>query len=277
MSRIVVVAFVFVTLVFLTSTALPSFAASVRGAWDFSEAKSLPYQTSTGVLFENVKIDGVPYAVIMESKRGNLLPIEITPLPTVTIPTVTGDPDWETISPVVVDNSGDERVEFRQMTGTDLDSVYMARDDTYLYFRMTFHDGPPIAGMFVVEFQQYSNQLHTPGDRYVHASSPTGDPSDWRVVVHDRTNAPGLNIAEYPDPLQENVKVGASSIDWKVPIADMKFPPNTPRPYYAPPGPAKPGIENTFIRAYIHPYPQNANYPSDDNGASTRPMIINFY
>ena len=43
MSRIVVVAFVFVTLVFLTSTALPSFAASVRGAWDFSEAKSLPY------------------------------------------------------------------------------------------------------------------------------------------------------------------------------------------------------------------------------------------
>ena len=90
-----------------------------------------------------MKINGVPNMVLMEWKNGKLVPISQGPLTTLTIPTVTfggdGWPDWLGVSPVVIDPSGDKRPEFNTTPGTDINEVYIGRDNDYLYFRMTLH------------------------------------------------------------------------------------------------------------------------------------------
>lgn len=241
---------------------------------DFSQSRSLPYVYSNMVLFENVIVGNERYAIIMRLDTSNVLkPIWAGTLSKVEIPfrtiTIDGDDaDWAGIPPVVEDPVGDEEPEYAAIPGTDLANVYMARDDTYLYFRMTMHDGDPVEALYVVEFQQYLTQIHTPGDRIIGAEN---DGISWSVWVGDRTML-GDCALSYP---ADHVGAGSAMIEWKVPITDIQYPPDTPNPYFSP-LPPPPGIENQFIRAYIHPGPHPSTV-SDSNDELTRPMIVNFY
>jgi hypothetical protein len=240
--------------------------------WDFSKTRSLPHLSSDMISFQNVLIENKPYMVIMQSNKGRLIPISREEINTVEIPfhtiTIDGDgADWAGIPPAVVDPEDDEHPNYVNVTGTDLKNVYMAYDNTYLYFRMTLHDGNPIAAQYVVEFQQYLTQIHTPGDINAYAQKEPGN--DWMIIVGDRS--PCGTITTYP---ADHVGIGSGMIEWKVLITDMQYPPDTPFPFYSPVQ-VPPGIENQFIRTYIHPYPYVG--VSDSNDELTRPMIVNFY
>ncbi|MCD6318663.1 carboxypeptidase regulatory-like domain-containing protein, partial [Candidatus Aerophobetes bacterium] len=61
-------------------------------------------------------------------------------VPSVASITVDGDPnDWKGINPVVSDPQGDSS---GKKSGTDVKAIYVAKDDTYLYFMMSLWDGP---------------------------------------------------------------------------------------------------------------------------------------
>ncbi len=274
-----VVTAIFVAIAALAASAAPAVKQPPPFAsWDFSQAKSLPYQTSDQTLFENVRIDGKPNVVVMQASSRGLVPIQRSAINTVTIPfgTITVDgvrSDWRHIAPVVQDPAADKKSEYGQWLGTDLANVYLARDDEYLYFLMTLHDGQPVTvpqTLYVVEFQQYLHQIHTPGDLAAYVSYTENH--GWTVFVGSR--GPGGAVALY---LSDHVGIGLGAIEWKVPIASMQFPANTPYPY-ASVTPPPPGIENQFLRAYIHPGPHPEPPPiSDLNDALSRPMIVGFY
>ena len=259
---------------------------AVAADWDFSYAKSLPYLTNTMTLFENVIIDGAHYNVKMQSSfSGVMKPVYKQKLKTVTIPTRTitidGDrSDWAGLLPVINDPKDDKDDQYDNLPWTDLNKVYMARDNDYLYFLMTVYDYlgldlkptlPDTNALYFVELQQYLNQLHTFGDVSVNVGYDLSA-LKWRVTVAAR---PGFIMATIPP---EFVQVGSNFFEWKVPIAAFQYPPNNPLPYNSP-VPTSPGIENQFIRAYIHPgpHPTTGQPPSDENNPSTRPMIVNFY
>jgi len=250
------------------------YAAKSGGpTYDFSQSRSLPYQTSDMMLFENVIVGNERYEMIMTWGKGNTFkPISSRLLRTVEIPfaqiTIDGyDSDWAGVPPVETDPEGDEEnLGFATIPGSDLKAVYIAHDDTYLYFRMTMYDGGPTAANYVVEFQQYLNQGHTPGD--IRCGASYDGTNKW---VHVADRGPGGIIAEYSE---DYIALGSGWLEWKVPITVMQYPEGTPLPYFSPVSPP-PGIENQFIRTYIHPWPSPT--PSDLNDNLKRPMIINFY
>ena len=239
---------------------------------DFSQSRSLPYVSSDMILLENVIVGNERYAAIMQWDASNVLkPIWVGTLSKVEIPFRTiiidgDDADWAGILPVVEDPAGDDDPVYASIPGTDLANVYMARDDTYLYFRMTFYDGNPILARYAVELQQYLTQIHTPGDR---SAVAVNEETGWWVSVEDRT---GVGVTAYS---ADYVGVGSAMLEWKVPITDIQYPQDVPFPYFSP-LPPPPGIENQFIRTYIHPGPHPSPV-SDSNEAFTRPMIVNFY
>lgn len=243
---------------------------------DFSQSRSIPVFSNDLVLFENVLVGSERYAVAMQwnSSSNAFLPIWVGILKKVEIPFRTividgNDADWTGIQPIVTDPPGDENPLYAGVPGTDLAAVYMAHDDTYLYFRMTFHDGNPLEeALYVVEFQQYLTQLHTPGDRWVAAQQVGGT---WSVTINDRG---GWVVTSYPNDYASG---GTGMLEWKARIVDLEWPPGTPLPYFPPAPVAAQGIENRFIRAYIHPGPYPNPPPiSDSNDELTRPMIVNF-
>jgi hypothetical protein len=260
----------------IVSIALPQgiiYAAKGTGpTYDFSLSRSLPYQAGDMVLFENVILGNQRYEMIMQwNKAGTFKPVSTKLLRTVQIPyaqiTIDGiDSDWAGIPPVDTDPEGDKASDSANIPGSDLKAVYIARDDTYLYFRMTMYDDGPTAALYVVEFQQYLNQIHTPGDLYC-AASYDGTNKGLHVAVR----GPGGFLTSYPP---DYVALGLGWLEWKVPITAIQYPDNTPAPYNSPVTPP-PGIENQFIRAYIHP--DATSFPSDANDELNRPMIIKFY
>jgi hypothetical protein len=240
--------------------------------WDFSLSRSLPHNSNDMVSFQNVIIENKRYMVTMKSDMGRFVPISREEINTVEIPfrtiTIDGDDtDWMDILPVVVDPADDENTYYDSVSGTDLQNVYMAHDDTYLYFRMTFHDGDPIQAQYVVEFQQFLYQLHTPGDIAAYALKEPN--AEWIIFVNERSSCGTITTysADY-------IGTGSGMIEWKVLISDMQYPQDVPSPYSSP-VPVLPGIENQFVRGFIHPHPYIG--VSDENDPLTRPIIVNFY
>jgi hypothetical protein len=240
--------------------------------WDFSVSQSLPHISNDMISFQNVIIENKRYMVTMKFDMSRFVPINREEINTVVIPfrtiTIDGDDsDWAGILPVVVDPADDEHPDYSSVSGTDLQNVYIAHDDTYLYFRMTFHDGDPIEAQYVVEFQQFLYQLHTPGDISAYAQKEPG--VDWIIFVNERSSCGTITThsADY-------IGTGTGMIEWKVLIADMQYPQDVPFPYSSP-VPVLPGIENQFVRGFIHPYPYLG--VSDENDPLTRPIIVNFY
>lgn len=266
-------------LMIIVCTLLASGALAAEAQVDLSQVRVLPFESSDKILLENVKFGGERYAVIMQFDANYaLIPIWSSPLNTVTIPhrsiTIDGESsDWLGLSPAIIDPAGDEELQYATMTGTDLAEVYLARDDTYLYFLMIMHDGDPIQipqTFYVVEFQQYLAQLHTPGDLFAMVSFLPDD--GWTVQVQDR--GPGSSVEQYPS---DYVGIGASRLEFKVPITGMQFPQHTPEPYFSP-SEIYQGIENQYVRVYIHPLLTDPPPPlSDTNDDLSRPMIVDFY
>ena len=124
-----------------------------------------------------------------------LVPQPVTRLRTVNAAnrTITVDgnaSDWAGIAPVT-DPPGDKDPGVSE-TGVDIAGVYLARDTENLYVLMRLHDANPIEKcMCVVEFQQFLNQLHTPGDILVIVDKQLRLP--WTVRVHER--GPGFDVA----------------------------------------------------------------------------------
>jgi hypothetical protein len=247
---------------------------------DYSVARSLPYRTPNQVAFENVIAGDERLLVLMEWKTIKFEPTAMARLKTVQIPRVTNGAiqidgyaeDWAGIPIAVTDPAGDKTGDGALQAGTDLANVYLAHDDNNMYIRMTMHDhGPSAETMYVVELQQYLLQLHTPGDV---VTSCVGEPNgpNWGVGVVDRN---GRRIAHYP-PGTGYCATGDGWLEWKVPIADFRS--LTPLMPYYPPGEIDKGIENRFIRIYIHPGPHPNPPPvSDDIEPLAQPLIVDFY
>jgi len=219
------------------------------------------------------------------TKGQDLEPIALVRHTTVNIADVSMNPividgdtsDWAAVPAAVTDPAGDENPQFYGKPGTDLANVYLASDATYLYLLMTMHDGGPLTGggeepLHIVELQQYLLQLHTPGDIVINCSNRDG--SGWRVDLSDRN---GKFIRSYaPNTGYAAASVGV--IEFKVRIDDVVNLPNSPMPYFPAGGVVDRGIENRFIRAYIHPGPHPNPPPvSDDNYHLTLPLIIDFW
>ena len=246
-------------------------------ALDFSESRTLPYLSNDMVLFENVKYESDRYAIIMKWDNFEFQPIEMKKMDTVEIPlhaiTIDGNSaDWAGILPAVEDPLGDKDSAYNVSPGTDLANLYLARDQEYIYFLMTLHDGDPQQNdLYEVEFRQYLNQIHTPGDRFIQAYF---EGNSWIVRITDRTwlGDPSLFFLD-------SVGVGTGMLEWKIPIEVVEWrSPNPgeliPQPYFPPSPQGIQGVENRLIRTYIHPF---GGPVSDGNENSAEPMIINFY
>lgn len=263
----------------------PDFANMIL---DFSVSRSLPYLTADQVLFENVIANDQRFALLMKWKNNKLEPVTLHPLAEVRVPSKTitirycppgsscdlpGN-EWDGISAAVTDPVGDVDPYYpAAVSGTDLAHVYLAHDESFLYVQMTTHnDGPRMNCLYIVELQQYLTQLHTPGDIIV--SCAKWDDSGWTIQVSDRN---GKQIAAYA-PSLGYAAAGNGWLEWKVPIQDLQNPFNSPAPYY-PAAPVDRGIENRFVRAYIHPGPHPVvdNPVSDSNASLERPVITHFY
>ena len=259
----------------------------------YAESRSLPYARQRWVAFQNVIARDVAsnsyerLLILMEkgTKGQDLEPIALVRHTTVNIADVSMNPividgdtsDWASVPAAVTDPAGDENPQFSGKPGTDLANVYLASDATYLYLLMTMHDGGPLTGggeepLHIVELQQYLLQLHTPGDIVINCSNRDG--SGWRVDLSDRN---GKFIQSYaPNTGYAAASVGV--IEFKVRINDVVNLPNSPMPYFPAGGVVDRGIENRFIRAYIHPGPHPNPPPvSDDNYHLTLPLIIDFW
>ncbi len=224
-------------------------------------------------LFENVLVNGAHFAMVMEWKQNKMEPSYLQPLTTVQIPfaTVPSWAAWEGIPPVVVDPISDVNPDANYV-GTDLASLHLAHDNTYMYCQMTLHDGDSRTDtLYVVEFQQYLTQLHTPGDVIVMASYDGGA---WHATVSAR--GPGMHW--YYDATGV-VGRTTKKIGWKLPLSVLEYPPDTPLPYYPLSPPHPQGIENRFLRVYIHPIPVPGEISpvADENDSLSRPLIVNFY
>lgn len=247
---------------------------------DFSVARSLPYKRPYWVAFENV-IATTPTGserlllLMGVGKKGrDLEPVALVPHTTVKVPqaaiTIDGfDDDWALIAPAVSDPAGDDYGATAPEAGTDLASVSLARDETHVYGRVALHDGGPRdRTMYIVEFQQYLLQMHSPGDILVNCSKPT--PNGWECGVGDRT---GAQRAHYL-PSANVVKAGAGFIEWKIPIGDLENRPYHPWAMYPADGKRDRGIENRFIRSYIHPSDADV---TDELPTFGRPLVIDFF
>lgn len=274
------------------STLDPATYLDGKRLW-YHESRSLPYSGRGQIAIENVissdPVSGNTERLLVLMRKGrngqDLEPVALARHTTVEVPDVSSNPilidgdssDWAGIQPAVTDPAGDENSLFYGKPGTDLAGVYLARDDTYLYLLMTMHDGGPLTGsgeepLHIVELQQYLLQLHTPGDIVINCSNPNGN--GWRVDVSDRN---GKLYKSYP-PDTGHAAAGVGVVEFKVRIDHVMNPPYSPLPYFPASGYVDRGIENRFIRAYIHPGPHpNAPPVSDDNFHLTRPLIIDFW
>ena len=235
-------------------------------------------------MFENVLIDGQPHAVLMEWKKNMMKPVAVQSLVTAEIPfhtiTIDGsDSDWMGIPSIIEDDLGDGAAEY---DGTDLSSLRLARDNSYIYCLIKLNDGGPRTYPtfhYSVEFMQHQYQLHTPGDINVTAKK-IEDPLNpyWRVEAWIRGVACDPSAVVFEGP--EYVAISTETIEWKVPISVLTWPPDTPRVSF-PPSPLGPqGIENHFVRVYLNGIlePGDDFLPTDGYGDPPwLPLIVNFY
>jgi hypothetical protein len=243
---------------------------NVSNVLDFSEARSL--FEDNYILFENVQWQGTPWLVYYRV-GGMFHEVGREPLTTFQVPsssiTVDGNPaDWASIPAVYTDPQHDQQPSDSH-PGTDIKEYKIARDATHIYMAYWFYDAdPPADGtMYFTEFQQYLNQMHTPGDTVVCASYSAGAAA-WQVSVGHREQ-PGQG-AVYGSTY---VGVGTKFIEYKIPIADVEYDGGGEL--------QKHGIETRFLRTYVH-YVNNGSITDplttyDGAGETNKVMIVKFY
>ena len=256
---------------------------------DFSVARSLPYRYPYWVSFENVIASGERLMVLMDSrskpgKNTNLEPVAIRKLNTVEIPRVAPETilidsngsDWGLIPTVLTDSPTDSSQP--SLPGSDLVSLQLARDDTFLYGRVNVTNQPDGSVMYVFELVQSVLQVNAAGDVLVncarHGMKPGGPLPPWSCVVHDRNGAFRANYPPgTPDGPQGAVDVGNDFIEWKIPLKDLQY---QAFPMFPVAGKVDKGIDNRYIHLYAHP---QGSTPSDSVGTVPwdKPLIIRFY
>jgi len=133
--------------------------------------------------------------------------------------------DWSGISPVFTDIAGNNDPD---LPGTDINQLYLAKDNEYLYLAMTLHDGAPsqdVRYAFVAANQGcgydgwgelralayhdgeawvaeviHSGDWEIIGGPYLGYAFPgnaTGDPIEWKVPLTDMGNLSGRYIRVY--------------------------------------------------------------------------------
>lgn len=220
----------------------------ITGSWEYDEIQS----SQTYRLLLNSDNSA---SIIMYTMGYN--PSYIVPERTITIDGNISD--WSGIVPIVADPSGDETpsVDF---VGTDLNGVYVAYDDTYLYLLITLHDGPPKTDyhtQYGVQFDLSPNETDTPGDHLTKAGFSGGN---WYSGIHIRCFSISQDSASYPS---NYVGAGSNFIEWKVELSDMME------------GNLD-DLNGTYMWAYTHTYQNNPpeNPISDDSVKNIR-LIFN--
>ena len=148
--------------------------------------------------------------------------------------------DWTEIEPAFVDEVDDENPD-ADFAGTDIEELYLVRDDTYLYMMMKLHDGNPksdVATQYIFETNQVSCTVQH-GDRLAVARSQ--GPSFWYAYVCVRDEYGCSWIDSYDESY---VGIGTNCLEWKVPLSHIG------------------NLSNRYIRVYIH---VDGEDPSDDN------------
>ncbi len=243
---------------------------NASNALDFSQARSL--SSANRILFENVLWQGTNwmayYRVGNTLHAGRMAPLATFQIPNATI-TIDGDPvEWSSVPAVYTDPQHDQNPPDNH-SGTDVMQYKIARDETNIYMAYWLYDGnPPIDGtMYWTEFQQYLNQMHTPGDTMVMASYSEGA-GQWQVSIGHREHQ-GEGITYGPD----HVGAGSKFIEYKIPIADVEYDGGGAF--------GKTGIETRFLRAYVHyvhgDTPDDPLNTYDGVGEDEKVMIVRFY
>ncbi len=122
--------------------------------------------------------------------------------------------DWAGLDPVSEDPPGDENPE-ADFEGTDLNAFYLAQDQDFIYFLMTFHDGDPLEDGtgYCFTANQIAGELDTSGD-FVSTIFFSG--GQWTVLTGIQDGQGQLSeIHQWSaDP---HVAVGRNLIEWRVP------------------------------------------------------------
>jgi len=159
--------------------------------------------------------------------------------------------DWAGIAPVFQDITGDGDPNH---SGSDLQDLYLAKDGTYLYGRMTLADGPPNTAVQANPWEAmgYSVEFELRSSQFVGGRTMMVDYTQegkWRVQVwEEQEGYQSQMLATYVDGYAEAV---GNDLEWKVPLADLG------------------SINGRFIYTWIQwlPYTQA---PSDDNETCLR-------
>ena len=150
--------------------------------------------------------------------------LDYSPDGTVTIPTRTismsdnGVNDWSGIPPVFQDLVEDEEADY---PGGDIQDVYLARDATYLYVRMTLADGPPNqevsdyepypAMHYFVQFRPEWEEFYDVP--YLGAVYRDGS---WQAVVHELHS--DYQFEEHYTQAGAAQAVG-NDLEWRIPLS----------------------------------------------------------
>ena len=127
--------------------------------------------------------------------------------------------DWGVISPVLQDVSGDEEWDDPV---ADIAALYLAKDSTYLYIRMNFHDGPVnqdpvVLYSFGVKPHYYAPYFYDITAEVGWDPSAQGGAGGWRVRV--------IRWSNYSILFDEESGYGQAvdnDLEWKVPLSAME-------------------------------------------------------
>ncbi|MDA3832705.1 MAG: hypothetical protein PF495_04850, partial [Spirochaetales bacterium] len=155
------------------------------------------------------------------TREMDLQPSGEFPIPTKTINVQDGDvSDWSDIDPVFTDITGEDKYDF---IGDDIAALYLAKDDTNLYVRMTLTEPPNISspdsnGGSMHYFVQLARSRHASAwsDRYFGVKYNS---DNWEVMVHQYA---GYSvIGDHPTGFAQAV---GNDLEWKVPLSELETP-----------------------------------------------------
>ena len=145
-------------------------------------------------------------------------PAEAIVIPTVVngaIDVTNGDiiNNWSGIAPVYEDATGDKKVGENDPnpSGADIENLYIAKDSTYYYFRMTLADGPP--GTATID----------PFGATVHYSVQfLEEPDNWdstqAYFVAYEWGEWAVRVSGYPVVTSGDAQAVGNDIEWRVPV-----------------------------------------------------------
>jgi len=155
------------------------------------------------------------------TREMNIQPSGFFNIPTASI-TIDGNPgDWPESALLHTDPSGDNDTD---LTGTDIEKVYLAKDETNLYMAMFLYDGNPntvAATHYNVQFSSERNYDGNGEMLILIGTYYSSTQEEWSVMSLKRDPAWGWDwqtINSYTG----YASAGTKFIEWKVPLSDIQ-------------------------------------------------------